>query len=50
MAAHSPFITSLDEAGRKRLEQRLLERQSGRCFICNKLIDPVLHAGQLDIW
>jgi hypothetical protein len=26
-----------------------LERQSGRCFICNKAIDPLLHAGQLEI-
>jgi hypothetical protein len=49
MAAQSQYLASLDEAGRKALEQRLLERQSGRCFICNKLIDLVLHAGQLDI-
>ena len=49
MAAQSQYLASLDEAGRKALEQRLLDRQSGRCFICNKLIDLVLHAGQLDI-
>jgi len=49
MAAQSQYLASLDEAGRKALEQRLLERQSGRCFICNKLIDLVLHIGQLDI-
>lgn len=49
MAAQSQHLASLDEAGRKALEQCLLQRQSGRCFICNKLIDLVLHAGQLDI-
>lgn len=49
MAAQSQYLASLDEAGRKALEQRLRERQSGRCFICNKVIDLVLHAGQLDV-
>jgi len=49
MGAHSPYLASLDEAGRKALEQRLWERQSGRCFISNELIDLVLHAGQLEI-
>lgn len=44
----SQYIASLDEAGRTALEQRLLERQSQRCFICDKLIDLVLHTGQLD--
>jgi len=47
--AKSQYLESLDEAGRTALEQRLWERQSGRCFISNKPIDLVLHAGQLDI-
>ena len=49
MVAQSQFFASLDEAGRKALQQRLWDRQSGRCFISNKPIDLVLHAGQLDI-
>jgi hypothetical protein len=49
MVAHSPYLASLDEAGRKALEQRLWERQSGRCFIDNKPIDLGLQAGQLEI-
>ncbi len=49
MAAHSTYLASLDEAGRKALRQRLWERQSGRCFISNELIDLVLHAGDLEI-
>ena len=49
MAAHSPYLASLDEAGCKALEQRLWDRQSGRCFISNELIDLVLHADQLEI-
>ena len=47
--AKSEYLASLDEAGRLALEQRLYERQTKRCFICNKEIDLVLHVGQLDI-
>ena len=49
MAAHSQYLASLDDVARKSLEQRLLDRQSDRCFICDDLIDLVLHAGQLDV-
>jgi len=34
---------------RSALERNLLERQSGKCFICDELIDLVLHDGQLDV-
>ena len=34
---------------RTALEGRLLERQSGKCFICDDTIDPVLHQDQLDV-
>jgi len=33
MAIHSEFLAKLDAEGRKALEKRLLERQSGKCFI-----------------
>jgi len=49
MPAQSQYLAALDEAGHRALEQRLLDRQSKRCFICNKVIDLVLHAGQLDV-
>ena len=49
MAARSPKLASLGEQERKQLEGLLLNRQSGRCFICDEQIDPVLHDGQLDI-
>lgn len=47
--AKSEYLASLDQAGRSALEQRLYDRQTKRCFICNKEIDLVLHTGQLDI-
>lgn len=31
------------------LHRRLLERQSGKCFICDEPIDLVLQKGQLDV-
>ena len=42
MAAHSPYLASLDEAGARHLSSDYAERQSGRCFICDELIDLVL--------
>ncbi len=45
----SKYLTSLNPDRRAELEQRLLSRQSGRCFICDEPIDLVLHRGQLDI-
>ena len=45
----SKYLSTLDADGRGKLEQRLLSRQSGRCFICNDPIDLMLHKGQLDV-
>ena len=45
----SKYPGTLDANGRAQLEQRLLSRQSGRCFICDDPIDLVLHKGQLDV-
>jgi hypothetical protein len=45
----SQYLQDLDQDRRSQLEQRLLARQSRRCFICDDEIDLVLHKGQLDI-
>lgn len=45
----SRYLGGLDTEQRAALEQKLLSRQSGRCFICDEPIDLVLHKGQLDI-
>ena len=47
--AQSRYLTSLDAENRAKLEQKLLARQTGRCFICDDPIDLMLHRGQLDI-
>ena len=47
MATHSEYLAGLED--RTALEGHLLERQSGKCFICDNTIDPVLHQDQLDI-
>jgi hypothetical protein len=47
--AHSRYLAGLDAEQRQKLEQKLLSRQSGRCFICDEPIDLMLHKGQLDI-
>jgi CRISPR/Cas system Type II protein with McrA/HNH and RuvC-like nuclease domain len=47
--AKSQYLSSLTEEQRDSLQQRLFDRQHGRCFICDKQIDLVLHKGQLDI-
>ena len=47
--ATSRYLSSLDAPKREALEKKLLDRQSGRCFICDDQIDLVLHKGQLDI-
>lgn len=49
MAIHSPTLAAMNSDERHALERRLLQRQSGNCFICDKVIDLVLHDGQLDI-
>ena len=45
----SKHLGSLGAEARAELEQRLLTRQSGRCFICDEAIDLLLHKGQLDV-
>jgi hypothetical protein len=40
--AKSRYLAGLDAEQRAKLEQTLLARQSGRCFICDELIDLVL--------
>jgi len=47
--ARSKYLASLPDEQRQRLEQRLYDRQTKVCFICNDAIDLVLHKGQLDI-
>src|SRR5437899_2941205 len=47
--AQSRYLSSLNPEQRTKLEQRLLSRQSGRCFIDDEPIDLVLNKGQLDI-
>ena len=45
----SKYLGSLDVDAQASLQQRLLSRQSGRCFICDDAIDLVLQKDQLDI-
>ncbi len=47
--AQSRYLAGLDAEQRMKLEQKLLARQAGRCFICDESIDLVLHKGQLDV-
>ncbi len=47
--ARSKYLASLTDEQRRQLEERLMARQSGRCFICDETIDLVLHKDQLDI-
>jgi len=49
MSTSSPVLAALNNEERRALENRLLQRQSGKCFICDKVLDLVLHAGQLDV-
>ena len=45
----SKYLAALTNEGRQQLEQRLHDRQTMRCFICDQTIDLVLQEGQLDI-
>jgi hypothetical protein len=45
----SQYLSSLNADEYKALEQRLLDRQGGKCFICDDRIDLILHQGQLDV-
>jgi len=47
--AQSKYLAALDAEQRTTLEQKLLTRQTGRCFICDDPIDLMLHKRQLDI-
>jgi hypothetical protein len=47
--AQSRYLAGLDAEQRTKLEQKLLARQTSRCFICDETIDLVLHKGQLDV-
>jgi hypothetical protein len=49
LVTRSRYLTALSEDQRAQLEHRLLDRQNGRCFICDRPIDLMLHKGQLDI-
>ncbi|MBI1798637.1 MAG: HNH endonuclease [Candidatus Eisenbacteria bacterium] len=49
MAAHSLFLSRLKPPQRLELEQRLLARQSGVCFLCEEPIDFQLQADMLEI-
>ncbi len=49
MAERSPTLAALDKEGRAALERRLLDRQTGVCFICQKPIDLFHHEGQYEI-
>jgi HNH endonuclease len=45
----SRFLSSLSHDQRVTLERKLLDRQGGKCFICDEAIDLVLQKGHLDI-
>jgi len=49
MEPRSAALAELNTEERRALENRLLQRQSGKCFICDKDMDLVLHAGKLDV-
>ena len=49
MNGEKTVLTMLIKNNRAELEQRLQDRQSGKCFICDDPMDLVLHHGQLDI-
>jgi 5-methylcytosine-specific restriction endonuclease McrA len=49
MESRSTILADLNNEQRRALESRLLHRQSGRCFICNKVLDLILDAGKLDV-
>ena len=46
---NSKYLGGLTQEQRKALEKRLHDRQSTRCFICDEVIDLLLHEGQLEI-
>ena len=45
----SKYLASLTDEKRRQLERRLHDRQTKLCFICDEVIDLVLHKGEIDI-
>ena len=45
----SLYLSGLSSDERKALIRKLLEAQKGKCFICEKKLDPDLHGAQIDI-
>ena len=45
----SLYLHNLSTDQRRELEKRLYETQKGKCFICEKPIDILLHADAIDI-
>src|SRR5260221_12863912 len=45
----SAYLSSLSVEDRRTLVKTLLEAQKGKCFICEKNLDPDLHGAQIDI-
>jgi hypothetical protein len=49
MPAHSLFLSRLKPQQRRELEDRLLDRQNGVCFICEEKVDIELQRSALEI-
>lgn len=49
VANESKGLNDYDKESRAALERKLLERQTGKCFICDDTIDLVIHKGQLEV-
>jgi hypothetical protein len=45
---HSKYLESLSDTERKQLEQKLLQAQNNKCFICDEPIDITLHDFEID--
>ena len=49
MTTHSIYLSKLTDLARQGLEHKLWERQTHRCFLCDKDIDLQLHQNELHI-
>jgi phage-related protein len=45
----SKFLRELNDLDRKNLITKLNQTQNGNCFICEKVIDPIIHKDSIDI-